>query len=95
MGVPVITLAGTTFVSRAGVTLLTNIGLKELIAETPEDYIKTVSRLASNIPYLQQLRRELRQKMLSSPLMDAKRFTQNLETAFRHICRKWCENHKQ
>ena len=34
MGVPVVTLAGRTAVSRAGVSILSNVGLPELIAET-------------------------------------------------------------
>ena len=35
-GVPVVTLVGTTPVARAGLSLLTNLGLSELVAETPE-----------------------------------------------------------
>jgi predicted O-linked N-acetylglucosamine transferase (SPINDLY family) len=39
MGVPVITLAGNTHVSRVGMSLLSNVGLREFIANTPEEYM--------------------------------------------------------
>ena len=40
MGVPVITLAGRTAVGRGGVSILSNLGLTELIARTPEQYVE-------------------------------------------------------
>ena len=39
MGVPVVTLSGETAVGRGGRSILSNIGLPELIAETPEEYL--------------------------------------------------------
>ena len=46
MGVPVVTLAGVTHVSRVGVSLLTSVGLKELIAQSPEEYVKIAANLS-------------------------------------------------
>ena len=46
MGVPVVTLAGQTHVSRVGVSLLSNVGLKELIAESADDYARIAVTLA-------------------------------------------------
>jgi predicted O-linked N-acetylglucosamine transferase (SPINDLY family) len=43
------------------------------------------------MPKLEQLRSTLRQKMEQSPLMDAPRFTKNIESAYRQMWRKWCE----
>lgn len=91
MGVPVITLAGKTFASRAGVTLLSNLHLEELIAETWDQYVQIAKNLADNLEYLSRLRSELRERMLVSPLMDAQRFTHNLESAYRNVWKKWCE----
>src|SRR5208282_4159051 len=74
MGVPVITLAGQSHVSRVGVSLLSNVGLPELIAQTPEQYVSIARELAADLPGLGRLRRELRAMMRASILMDAPRF---------------------
>ncbi len=41
MGVPVVTLRGQTAISRGGASILTNIGISELIAESPEQYVQS------------------------------------------------------
>lgn len=87
MGVPVVTLAGRTHAGRVGVSQLNNLGLTELIGDTPEAYIDTVVRLASDLERLSQLRREMRSRMVVSPLTDARRFTHNLENAYRAMWR--------
>lgn len=91
MGVPVVTLAGQTFVSRMGVSLLSNLGLGNLVAETEDGYVETVRRLVSDPQALNAMRLGQREKMERSPLMDAPRFVKNMETAFRGMWRKWCE----
>ena len=73
MGVPVITLAGQTHVSRVGVSLLSNIGLPELIANTTDEYMNTAVALANTPDRLKNLRTNLRQRMKQSPLMDCAR----------------------
>ena len=90
MGVPVITLAGRTHVNRVGVSLLTNAGLPELIADTAEQYVEIAAKLAADIPRLTELRANLRERMASSPLMDAPRFARNVEEAYRQMWRAWC-----
>ena len=92
MGVPVITLAGKTHASRVGLSMLSNVGLQELIAETKDDYIKKAVQLANDSATLTQLRESLRDRMAQSPLTDAKRFTANLETFYRRIWEKWCSS---
>ena len=83
----------TTAFGRAGWSQLCNLGLKELAAETPEEYVALAARLAGDLPRLRQLRSTLRQRMQQSPLMDAKRFAGHMEQAFRQMWRHWC--HKQ
>jgi predicted O-linked N-acetylglucosamine transferase (SPINDLY family) len=90
MGVPVVTLAGTTHASRVGVSLLRNIGLQELIAEIPEEYVRIATELAGDLPRLSHLRSTLRQRMEVSPLMDAPRFAHGVETAYRSMWQRWC-----
>ena len=91
MGVPVITLLGKTTVGRAGWSQLCNLGLKDLAAETPEQYVALAAQLAADLPRLQELRGTLRQRMLRSPLMDANRFARHMEQAYRQMWRRWCK----
>lgn len=90
MGVPVITLAGKTHASRVGVSILSNIGLKECIAQTRVNYAEIAAELAKNAERLQGLRMNLRKMMQNSLLTDAERFTKNLEDAYRMIWERWC-----
>jgi predicted O-linked N-acetylglucosamine transferase (SPINDLY family) len=90
MGVPVVTLVGTTVVGRAGACYAANLGLHELIAKSPEEYVKIASDLCSNLDRLGQLRAGLRARMQASPLMDGPRFARNLEAAYRLAWRHWC-----
>lgn len=90
MGVPVVTLAGATAASRGSLTLLMNLGLEELVAGTPEQYLRIVSALARDLDRLASLRATLRSRMLASPLMDGGRFAQDVESAYREMWRTWC-----
>jgi predicted O-linked N-acetylglucosamine transferase (SPINDLY family) len=90
MGVPVITLAGAAYHSRAGVSILSNVGLPELVAKTEDEYTGIAFNLASDIEKLQLLRKSLRERMSNSPLTDAGRFTANLEICYRKMWENWC-----
>jgi len=90
MGVPVITLAGTTHASRVGVSLLSNVGLPEMIALTTEEYVAKAVDLARDLDKLQSLRKSLRDMMSRAPLTDAKKFTLNLEECYRGMWANWC-----
>lgn len=94
MGVPVVTLAGEAALSRAGVSILSNIGLPELIASDPDQYVRIARELASDLPRLSQLRSGMRQRMLSSPLMNGPQFARDVEAAYRQMWRRWCESKK-
>ncbi|MGB2881116.1 MAG: tetratricopeptide repeat protein [Rhodoferax sp.] len=83
MGVPLVTLAGHTFVSRMGVSLLSTLGLTELIAQTEDQYIAIAKGLVSNLDSLNELRLDLRPRMETSALLDQTRFTKNMEAALR------------
>jgi protein O-GlcNAc transferase len=89
MGVPVVTLVGSTVVGRAGLCQAVNLGLPELVAGTPDEYVKIAVDLARDRPRLATLRSSLRQRMKRSPLMDAPRFARNLEAAYRTMWLTW------
>jgi predicted O-linked N-acetylglucosamine transferase (SPINDLY family) len=90
MGCPVITLPGKSIVSRGGVSIANSLGLAELVARTPDDYVAIATRLASDLPRLAELRAGLRARLEGSPLMNAPRFVRNLEAAYRTAWREWC-----
>jgi predicted O-linked N-acetylglucosamine transferase (SPINDLY family) len=92
MGVPVVSLAGKLPVGRAGVTINSNIGLPELIARTPEEYVSITIGLAKDPSKVSGMRSSLRERLRSSPLMDAPRFARNLESAYRQMWKCWCES---
>lgn len=89
-GVPVVTLAGTSCVSRAGVSMLSNCGLTQFIANSEDEYLAIAQRLAADLPALQSLRASLRARLQDSPIMDAAGFTADLEAACRHMWQTWC-----
>lgn len=91
MGVPVVSLAGRTAVSRGGSTLLSNVALGSLVARSEEQYLDLAAGLMRDRGRLAVMRRELRPCLESSPVMDAPRFSRALETAFRTMWRTWCE----
>jgi protein O-GlcNAc transferase len=91
MGVPVVTLMGKTVVGRGGWSQLCNLGLKELAAPTPQEYVNIAVKLAGDLPRLQELRSTLRGRMEASPLMDAPSFARNVEAAYRVMWRRWLE----
>lgn len=85
MGVPVVTLAGQTHVSRVGASLLTHLGAPDWIAATPEEYVRIARSLAEDGPTLATIRAGLRERMCASPLCDAAGFTRALEAKFREL----------
>jgi predicted O-linked N-acetylglucosamine transferase (SPINDLY family) len=90
MGVPVITLAGPLHASRVSASLLNAVGLPELVAHTPEEFAKIGAALANDRDRLTDLRRGMRQRMLSSPLCDGPAFCRRFENALREMWRAWC-----
>ena len=80
MGVPVVTLRGDRHAGRVGASLLTRVGLTELIADTVDDYIDTAVALDP-----ERLRDELRRRMADSPLCDAETMTRDVEAAYRRL----------
>ena len=90
MGLPVVTLAGRSHASRVGVSMLTNVGLTGMIANSVDEYVKIASGLAQDLDRLNPLRRGLRDRMLNSPLTDARRFTRHLEDCLRQNWAGWC-----
>lgn len=91
MGVPVITLAGEVHMSRVGTTLLTSVGLRDLVATDADDYVRIAVALGCDSARRETLRSEMRARLASSPLLDHEGFTRKLESRMRQSWQRWCE----
>ena len=91
MGVPVISLRGDRHAGRVGASILTRVGLKELIADTDDAYVAAAVALAEAPDRLVELRRDLRAAMVASSLCNAAGFTRDVEAAYRGMWRSWCQ----
>lgn len=83
MGVPMVTCAGDTHASRVGVSLLSAVGLPELVAPDERAFVEIAAALAEDATRLRDLRGSLRERMQNSPLMDAAAYVAGLERAYR------------
>lgn len=90
MGVPVVTLAGRRFLGRVGAAHLRQVGLDELIAATPDDYVRIASALALDPTRRASLRASLRGRVLASRLCDPVRYARSVEAAYRAMWRAHC-----
>ena len=81
MGVPTLTLAGSTLLARQGASLLTAGGLGQWVANSAAEYIEKAVVLTEDLSRLAALRAGLREQVRVSPLFDARRFARHFEEA--------------
>ncbi|MDM8523367.1 tetratricopeptide repeat protein [Desulfococcaceae bacterium HSG8] len=84
-GVPVITLQGNHYASRVASSVLTAVGLPELVTYTPEEYESLAVRLANAPDELRAIRMKLEKNRLTEPLFDTQKFTRNLEKVYKQM----------
>ncbi|MCW1431465.1 tetratricopeptide repeat protein [Novosphingobium sp. JCM 18896] len=87
-GLPVVTLAGRQFSARVGASLLTAVGLPDLVTETIEDYEALILALATDPAHLAELRQRLAANRTTTPLFDSAGYARNLEAAFAEAYRR-------
>ncbi len=92
MGVPVVTLVGDRHNSRFGYSILMNMGLPELCAQSEEEYIAIAVALSSDPAVLSHLHQTLRRRMRQSPVMDEGLYMTEIEDAYRQIWNKWLQS---
>jgi len=90
MGIPVVAKMGDQFISRNSASILTALGLPELIAKSDQEYVEIAISLARDANKRKVLKAGLRNRFKESALGDAARFTLNLEQAYRGMWKKWC-----
>ena len=91
MGTPVVTLAGTRHGTRFGLSLLENVGLGELAANTPEEYVEKAAALASDGELLAALHGNLRRMMQNSSVMDGRSYVREVEAMYEEIWQEWLD----
>jgi predicted O-linked N-acetylglucosamine transferase (SPINDLY family) len=82
MGVPVVTLAGRTHVSRVSAALLNRLGLANMVTVDSERYVRQAVGTAQDLAALQALRQDLRNRFRSSTLFDGARLASEIEKAY-------------
>jgi len=96
MGVPCLTLRGDNHAFNVGCSLLAQIDSTKLyITNSVEEYIDRAVYFSRNLDLVTEIRKTLRQDMLSSYLCDGSSFTKNIELIYRDLWEKWIENSKK
>jgi predicted O-linked N-acetylglucosamine transferase (SPINDLY family) len=85
VGLPIVTRMGDAFAGRVSASLLTEIGLPELIAYTTEGYEELAMELAANPHRLSDVRAKIVGNRAISALFDVRTFTAQLERAYSTI----------
>ncbi|MGH6829119.1 MAG: tetratricopeptide repeat protein [Rhizomicrobium sp.] len=88
-GLPLLTCRGTTFPGRVAASLLAAVGMKELIAETMEDYEHMALELARNPVLLASYRARLLRSRALAALFDTARTTAHIEAAYETMMTRW------
>ena len=82
MHVPVVTLVGRRHAERTSYSILVNLGIRDTIAETGNDYVQIAERLATDRDFMRALRLRIASALQNSALTDGVAHTRNLERAY-------------
>jgi protein O-GlcNAc transferase len=88
-GLPVLTCLGESFPGRVGASLLSAIGLAELITHSLEEYEAFARRLAQDPILLRSIKTKLVRNRYTHPLFDTTLSTRNIEAAYRTMWEKY------
>ena len=83
MGTPVVAAVGDTPVARSAASILAALGLGDWIAPSVDRFVDVAVARAGDLEALRALRRDLRPRLQASPLTDVRRYTRDLEAAYR------------
>ncbi|SDD24279.1 tetratricopeptide repeat protein [Paraburkholderia lycopersici] len=95
MGVPTMTLPGTSMASRSSTGWLSHLGLDSaFVAQDKDDFVRKCVALAADPQALAVVRRELREYCRQSVLIDARAIADAAARAFRIMWQRWCDGLK-
>lgn len=89
-GVPTVTMLGDRSASRVGASINRALGLDDLVADSPEHYVRIAAGLAADLPRLAAIRASLPARLASGPLGDEAAFARRFGEAIRAMWRDWC-----
>ncbi|MDR3480267.1 MAG: tetratricopeptide repeat protein [Burkholderiaceae bacterium] len=95
LGVPVLTMVGERFPSRAGLSIMNAARMPEFATATPEEFIEKAISLANDLPRLADIRAGMRERLKETPLFDQQRFARHFEAALRGMWIRWCESRRE
>jgi protein O-GlcNAc transferase len=81
-GLPVLTRTGQTFAGRVAASLLSAVGLPELIVDSEEAYENAALQLANDPAKSRKIRQKLEANRLTGTLFNTQLFTRRLEAAY-------------
>jgi protein O-GlcNAc transferase len=90
MGVPVVTLEGRLHAGRVGSSLLRAAGLPNLVAKSPEEFVRIAAGLAGDRSALASMRAGMRRQVMASALCDRRAYSRRFEGAVRGMWEQWC-----
>lgn len=88
-GLPVLTCTGGTFAGRVAGSVLSVLGVPELITASLEEYEAQALRLANDPAALAAIRAKILKGRDASPLFDTARYTRTLEQAYSRMWQRW------
>ncbi|HET6620385.1 MAG TPA: tetratricopeptide repeat protein [Dongiaceae bacterium] len=86
-GVPQVACLGNTFAARVSASLVTAVGLPDLVVRSLQEYRALILRLATERGWLAELRARLAANRLTTPLFDSNRFIRHLEAGYEAMWR--------
>tara|TARA_B100001093_G_scaffold408394_1_gene397222 strand:+ start:960 stop:3896 length:2937 start_codon:yes stop_codon:yes gene_type:complete len=92
VGVPVLTLAGKSMVSRVAGSLLNNVNMKELITYNYTDYKNMALKISNNKSYYNAIKSRLKKEKFTSPLFNTKQYTKDLENIYSNLYQDFKNN---
>ena len=90
MGVPTLTLTGSTPAGRSGATILGHAGLEAFVANDANDFVQKGLSWANDLAALQVIRAGLRERMAKSAMGQPALIAAGLNHAFRVMWQRWC-----
>lgn len=90
MGVPTLTLAGSTAAGRSGAAVLGHVGLEAFVAHDAADFVQKGLYWAGNPTALSAIRAELRERFAQSAIGHPEWVAAGLERALRIMWQRWC-----
>jgi len=90
MGVPTLTVAGSTPAARQGAAILSQVGLVGFTATDAADFVAKGVHWANHPPALAEVRQVLRGRLQEAPSRQADAVAAGFERALRHMWTRWC-----